>query len=139
MELTYPAGPAAVPANLIESARGLRRLARIATLALAAFFLVYFALAAWLATSAARLLGAASTLGDNWGWMLAAGLAGSWLAAIMIKPLFATTRGDAEGIEVSSEEQPRLFRFLHRLADEGRAPRPSRVLLSGRMAATCAS
>jgi len=136
MELTYPAGPAAVPADLIESARGLRRLARIAGLALATFFLAYFALAAWLALSAGRLLGAASTVGENWGWLLLAGLAASWLAVMMLKPLFSATRGEAQGVEISSEEQPRLFGFLYRLADEARATRPHRVFLSGRMAAT---
>jgi hypothetical protein len=136
MELAYPAGPAAVPANLVEPARELRRLARLAGLALAIYLIAWVALAAWLAVGAARLLGAAVALGENWGWMLAAGLTAGWLAIVVTRPLFARTRAEAQGLEVSAAEQPRLSGFLYRLADEARAPRPQRVFVSARMTAT---
>ncbi len=40
---------------------------------------------------------------------------------------------DAVQVEITAAEHPRLFAFLHRLADEARAPRPHRVFLSPRV------
>ena len=55
----------------------------------------------------------------------------AFLALFLIKALFFLERGKmTDEIEVSAQDQPRLFEFLHRLADEVGAPRPYRVYLS---------
>ena len=52
----------------------------------------------------------------------------------MLKALFFVKHGEAsEDVEITEADQPRLFAFLHRLADEAGAPRPHKVYLSNRV------
>ena len=52
----------------------------------------------------------------------------------MLKALFFVKhRYEIDDIEVTAEQQPQLFAFLNRLADEAKAPRAHRVFLSPRV------
>ncbi len=63
--------------------------------------------------------------------MLAPGaLAAGFLAVFMAKALIFIRRGKPGDLELSVAEHPQLLAFLHRLADDARAPRPHRVFVS---------
>ena len=64
--------------------------------------------------------------------MRSASAASAW--APMVRGLFVIKHAKDESlIELQRDEQPTLFAFLDRLADETRAPRPHRVYLSARV------
>jgi len=101
---------------------------------LAAFVVLYLALAAWFVWTAWRLtLGADAGGKDAWvGWIV--GLGSAFLAVFMLKALFFVRHGEGDdGLEVTPADQPELFAFLHKLADRAGAPRPHRVFLSARV------
>jgi len=101
---------------------------------LAAFVVLYLALAAWFVWTAWRLTLGADTGGKDAyvGWIVGAGSA--FLAVFMLKALFFVRHGEGDdGLEVHAADQPELFAFLHKLADRAGAPRPHRVFLSARV------
>ena len=52
----------------------------------------------------------------------------------MLKAIFFVKHGSGvDDIEITPEQQPELFGFMDRLADEAGAPRPHRVFLSPRV------
>ncbi len=133
MDDVYPPGPPAVPQDLTRPTVAYRRHAWIALGGLVAFVLLYFALSGWLARNAWRNLYGVFT-GSAEGELplaLGAGVASLVLALFLVKGLFAIRRGELpKSIEVTEADQPRLFAFLRRLADETGAPHPHRVFLS---------
>ncbi len=135
MDLTYPQGPASVPPDLTTPGPAYRRHAWLATIGVIAFVVAYFALAGWFSWVAWHSFGTlADGDGEHSGSRLFGGFAAAMLALFMIKALFFIQRGAANtDHEVTAQQQPQLFAFLHRLADEVGAPRPHRVFLSGRV------
>src|SRR5262245_22280081 len=135
MDQVYPAGPAAVPENLTRPTRSYRLHAWLAMGGLLLFVASYFALAGWFSWTAWRLLSATFSGGDGGGLAsLAIGVGCAFLAVFMLKALvFVRHRYEIDDIEIKASEQPQLFAFLNRLADEARAPRPHRVFLSPRV------
>jgi Zn-dependent protease with chaperone function len=134
MDLVYPPGPTAIPPNLTAASAAYKRHAWMAMLGLGGFIAIYLGLAGWFAWTAWRLLGGAFQGVDVslWGWV--AGGCAAFLAIFMLKALFFIQhRHVIDDIEVTREEQPRLFEFIDRLADEARAPRAHRVFLSPRV------
>ncbi|MFO1318678.1 MAG: M48 family metallopeptidase [Burkholderiales bacterium] len=134
MNDAYPAGPADVPADLTVATAAYRRRAWIALGSLAVFVVLYTLLAAWFTWSAYRLIGMAIA-GSRDGFLyVIAGLGAAFLAVFMLKALVFLRKGEApDAVEVNAAEQPRLFEFIHRLADDAGAPRPHRVFLSARV------
>jgi len=134
MSNTYPLGPQAVPAHLTRPTSAYKRRAWLALASLALFALLYVALAGWFVWTAYRVLGEAIGGGPQALWHYLIGGSAAFLAVFMLKALVFLKRGGApDAIEVTPAEQPRLFDFLHRLADEAGAPRPKRVYLSARV------
>jgi len=134
MDSVYPAGPAAVPHKLTAASLSYRRSAWLATGGLLLFVTVYFALAGWFGWTAYRLFAGMANAPDDAFWMFVAGAGAAFLAVFMLKALVFVKRGEVrEDIEITAEEEPTLFAFLHRLADEIGAPRPRRVYLSGQV------
>ena len=132
-ELTCPA-PAEVPRDLAAPSPGYRRRVALAFLALLSFIAVYAALTGWFLWSACRIaIGGFSEGGqDTAVFLLALPLA--FLALFMLKALFFRSRSStARTLEIDAATEPRLFSFLHRIADQAGAPRPHRVFLSGRV------
>ena len=132
-ELTCPA-PIGVPRNLAAPGPGYRRRLLLTFVALLSFIAVYSALTGWFLWSAYRIL--TGVFGGNGqqavGLFLALPLA--FLGLFMLKALFFRDKADsAREIEVHAATEPRLFAFLHRIADQAGAPRPHRVFLSGRV------
>jgi len=135
MDLNYPPGPAAVPADLTQPSAAYKRHAWLAMLGLAGFIALYFALSAWFAWTAWRLLGGMFGPSGNFElWGFVAGVCAAFLAVFMLKALFFIQhRYQIEDLEVTREQEPRLFEFIDRLADEARAPRAHKVYLSPRV------
>lgn len=101
---------------------------------LALFLLLYFALAGWFGWTAWRLtFGAGEGTRDAfWGWLV--GACAAFLAVFMLKAVFFVRHGGGDdGLEITPEQQPELFRFLQRLADKAGAPRPHKVFVSPRV------
>jgi Zn-dependent protease with chaperone function len=111
-----------------------RRQAWLAVVALVAFVALYLALAGWFLRTAWRLSFGSSGDADGraLGFVIAA--CAALLAAFMIKGVFFIRRGRAEGLaELRPQDQPRLFVFLHQIADSAGAPRPHKVYVSARV------
>lgn len=55
----------------------------------------------------------------------------SLLTVFMVKSLFSVKRyGDPGGVEITAQDEPQAFEFLHQLADEIGAPKPHRVFIT---------
>lgn len=88
-------------------------------------------LSAWFVFTAIDLF----KMGTFIGGATAVGL--SFLAVFMLKALFFKSQMSYEGMkEIKQEDEPKLFGFLHKLADEAKAPRPKKVFLSNRVNAS---
>lgn len=134
MNDVYPVGPQGVPAELTRANPSYKQRAWLALASLALFVMVYVALAGWFVWTAYRMIGDAVAGGQGtlMNWLV--GGSAAFLAIFMLKALVFIKRGGALGaVEVTPAEQPRLFQFLYRLADEAGAPRPKRVYLSARV------
>ncbi len=134
MQSLYPAGPAGVPADLTQPTPAYRRHAWLAMGGLALFVAFYIALSGWFLWTAWRLLSGVFQGNDFSLWTLLAGACAAFLALFMLKALVFVKHGhESDDIEVRRNEEPQLFEFLDRLADEAGAPRPHRVFLSARV------
>ncbi len=99
------------------------------------FVISYFGLLFWFIWTAYRIFKAIGS-GNSEDAFLSAfvGCSAIFLAIFMAKALIFVKRADAsEDHEIKPEDQPELFKFLHRLADEAGAPRPHRVYISPRV------
>lgn len=132
---TYPPGPAAVPEDLLTPSAAYKRHAYLAISAVLGFVVLYFAFAGWLAWTSYHAL--AMAFGPHRldiSLLFVAGFTGL-LAVFLFKALvFVVKRGKHnEDVELTAREHPRLFAFLHKMADEAKAPRPHRVFVSTRV------
>ena len=58
----------------------------------------------------------------------------AFFGLFMLKALFFRDKSDnTREIKINAATEPRLFAFLHQIADQAGAPRPHRVFLSGRV------
>jgi len=135
LDSLYPAGPSAVPAQLTAPSSAYRRHAWLAVGGLLAFAGAYFALMGWFGWTAFRMLrNLMSGEGGSTFINIIVGVCALFLAVFMAKGLVFLKRGQAsKDMELKPADQPELFAFLHRLADEAGAPRPKRVYLSPRV------
>lgn len=130
----YPAGPAGAGSQLAKASPAYRRHAWLAMVALLVFVGAYLLFSGWLAWKAYLSI-RASVYGSRDGFLLlVVGVGAAFLAVFMLKALVFVRRGQMDGLtEITEAEQPRLFAFLYRLADEARAPRPAKVYVSARV------
>lgn len=130
MEPIYPPGPLAIPDNLTKPTAAYKRHAWLAVGGLALFVACYLLLAGWFVWTAYRIMVEAFAR-DGGLRAFVAGACAAFLAVFMLKALFFVKHGGTpDDLEITAAQQPRLFAFLHRLADEAGAPRPHRVFLS---------
>jgi Zn-dependent protease with chaperone function len=135
MDSLYPAGPSAVPAQLTAPSSAYRRHAWLAVAGLLGFAIAYFALMGWFGWTAYRVFRTllAGEGGNTFANVVVGGFS-VFLVAFMAKGLVFLKRGQtSRDMELKPADQPELFAFLHRLADEAGAPRPKRVYLSPRV------
>jgi Zn-dependent protease with chaperone function/tetratricopeptide (TPR) repeat protein len=92
---------------------------------------LYLSLVIWLGMRSYRFIAGAVAGGSGAGMGYVAALPTLFLLIFLGKALFFRQReGNARSFLVTPEEQPALFEFLNRLADETGAPRPHKVFLS---------
>ena len=117
MEYHWPAGPATVPHNLTKPSSSYRFQAWLAMCGLALFVLLYLALTGWFIWTAYRLISMALLGGNDDFIVWLVGLSSGFLALFMLKALFFVKHGsETDDVEITPEEEPRLFAFLNRLA-----------------------
>ncbi|HEX7644740.1 MAG TPA: M48 family metallopeptidase [Burkholderiaceae bacterium] len=127
----YPAGPQTVPEHLTKPTPRYRLQAWIALLSLLAFVVLYLGLAYWFSHQAWTMTKLAFHDREHVFVDLVVAAISAALAVFLVKGLFSVKQGAQSGyIELRREEEPALFEFLYKLADEARAPRPHRVFLS---------
>ncbi len=137
MEQCYPQGPAVVPENFTTPTAQYKRHAWLAMASLCLFAALYMALAGWFVYKAYRMFSGVVTGGDGAFLGVVFGLPAAFLAVFMLKALFFVKHsGTVTDLEITPAQQPRLFEFLYRLADEAGAPRPHRVFISPRVNAS---
>lgn len=129
----YPAGPASIPENITKASSAYKRHAWLAMMSLLLFVVIYVLMIAWFTWTAYDLLTYIAE--NNFDLIrLVAGICAAFLAVFMTKAFFFINRsGESNDMEVTKENQPRLYEFLYKLADEAGAPRPHRVFLSARV------
>ncbi|MDH5630819.1 MAG: M48 family metalloprotease [Gammaproteobacteria bacterium] len=122
-----------IPNDLTKPTAKYRKHAWYAVFGLLLFVVVYFSLAFWFSWSAYKMFVLASYASKPLVIYLAAGCS-AFLGIFMFKALFFIQHDDKiNDIEVKEQDQPELFKFLHKLADDTSAPRPHRVFLSNRV------
>jgi Zn-dependent protease with chaperone function len=127
----YPPGPTAAPKDLARPTAAYKRHVRLALGALLTFVAVYLALTAWFVASTFRLAMAALRGGSGAFLGVVAAVPLAFLSVFMLKALFFRDKRDpTSDVEIRPEDEPRLFAFLHRIADDAGAPRPHRVFVS---------
>ncbi len=126
----YPESPSNVPQGLTKAKGSYRRQAWLAMAGLLGFIVFYLALTAGFAYIAynnfLRLQAGETDLFH----ILVTGIS-FLLTVFLLKSLFTVRKsGNPGGVEVTAEDEPVLFDFLHRLADEIGAPKPHRVFIT---------
>lgn len=134
LSAVFPPSPAQVPAGLTTPSKAYKRHAWLAMAGLLSFVGLYLGLTGYLAWSVWRLVGNAVLHGGNVVGAAFLSLPALFFLAFLVRGLFVVKHGaDPALVEVSAKEQPTLFAFLYKLADETGAPRPHKVFLSGRV------
>lgn len=126
----YPPSPQNVPSNLTRASASYKLHAWLAMLGLMLFMALYFSLMGFFAYVAYK--GAMTIyLGQSDLWKMIISASSLLLTIFMLKSLLVVRRsGVPNGVEVSQEQEPRLYEFLHNLADEVGAPKPHRVFIT---------
>lgn len=127
----YPISPQNVPDSLTQANSSYKRQAVLAMSGLIFFMIFYLALMGCFGfityQGVDRFLH-----GDSGNLFNIIATSCSFLLTLfMAKSLFAVRKaGNPGGIEVTAEQEPKLFEFLHNLSDEIGAPRPHRVFIT---------
>ncbi len=121
----YPPSPSEVPADLTVPSSSYRRGVVFLFATMLLFFGIYFALAI--------VCGCSIFWSLRWFGLLGIPMALLFLILFLylLKGFFKTkSEGKSFHIEITEEEQPRLFAFIRRVCQEVEAPEPHRVFLS---------
>ena len=111
---------------------GYRLRAWLAVFLLLTFLALYLFLAGWFSWTTYRLFSGVFGGGEAAAAGFFSAIPALFLAIFMWKALlFVRVGGGDDGrVEITATEQPRLFNFIHELADELGAPKPHRVFVS---------
>jgi len=132
-EELYPEGPKAVPPGFTRPTRGYAVQVWLAMAGVLGFVALYLWLCFWFGRNALRsFINLRGASGDKGFVGFLVGAISLILAVFLIKGLFAVVRGGGKqrDVELTQKDEPALFGFLYRLADEAGAPRPHRVFVS---------
>lgn len=130
IEFLYPKSPTGIPQDLTKAKASYQRQAMLAMLGLITFMSVYLALAVCFGlityNTAHQMIGQELDL-----MSLLIVFCSGLLTIFMVKSLLVVKKpGNPGGVEVSADDEPELFAFLHQLSDEIGAPRPHRVFIT---------
>ena len=126
--------PDNVPDQLTKPSASYKKHLIMAMLGLLLFITIYLALTVWFGYTTYRLLSSAIAGGDNAFWKFGVAFLNAFLAIFMTKALFFSDKSERpKDMEITIEDEPRLFQFLYDLADKAGAPRPHKVFLSNQV------
>lgn len=129
----YPAGPADVPADITAPTPSYKRSTWLAFGGLLGFVLLYLGLTAYFGWLFVRLVRDAMHGSEPFLAGLLA-IAPLFFFLFLVRGLFiGKGKDDPTSVEIREEDEPALFAFVRRIADETGAPRPHRVFLSARV------
>lgn len=130
----YPPPPADVPVDLTKPTAAYTRQAWIASFAVLAFVAGYFGLTWWFGRTTWKLVRIGLGGGSDAFISILLAVASAFLFLFLFKGLFSIRHGrDPSLVELTRDEQPELFAFVHRVARDAGAPTPHRVFLSPRV------
>lgn len=136
MNSIYTKSVSNVPADYNKPNSNYTKHVYIAVAGIFAFFGVYLFLTYWFLNAAYRSFISLST-SDEKLLLIGIGISSLFLGIFMIKGFFiGKSAHDSEDREIKPEDEPQLFDFLYKLADEVGAPRPHKVYLSNRVNAS---
>ncbi|MEM6958219.1 MAG: M48 family metallopeptidase, partial [Myxococcota bacterium] len=125
---TYPQTPMGVPPDLTKPTASYKRQTAAAVMGVVVFFIFYFGLTGWLGLVTYRAI---SGFHAHPGRTFFIGIPAGFLFLVLAKGLFARKKMSRDSLlEVTEDEQPEFFAFIHRIADETGARRPAKVYLS---------
>ncbi len=121
----------ALPVDFTKPSKSFQQRAWLAVAGLGLFLILYLTLSIWFARNAVDLFLIASEGRDGAFWSGVIGLLSAFMAVFMFKALFFVIKQDhSQRVEVTAENEPQLFEFIHEIADQSGAPRPHKVYLS---------
>ena len=126
----YPQGPQDPPNNLTQASASYKRQASLAMAGLLGFIMFYLALTAFFGYVTYN--GVMQILdGQGHLFQILITACSLLLTVFMVKSLLVKrSAAEPSGVEVTAEQEPQLFQFLHTLADDVGAPRPHRVFIT---------
>jgi len=133
MNSLYTKGPSNVPEGITKPNKSFKKHVWLSVIGLLLFISLYFLLTIWFAKLSYNLF-----LGNGgfWNMLLAVGFA--FLSIFMVKSLFFVTKRQKDLLRkyLNQKDEPVLFDYLYKLADEAGAPRPHKVFLTNRVNAS---
>jgi len=137
MNSYYSKISATVPPNLTKPTSSFKKHVWLSVFGLLLFIGLYFVLTIWFASLAYNLWADAYNFdGHFFNYLLAIGF--GFLSVFMVKSLFFLNKREENPTHryVNKQEEPLLFDYLYKLADEAGAPRPHKVFLTDRVNAS---
>ena len=137
MNSYYTKISAKVPANYTKPTSSFKKHVWLSVFGLLFFIVIYFALTIWFGRLAYNLfLDAYNFDGHFFNYLLAIGF--GFLSLFMAKSLFFLNKREENPIHhyIDEKEEPVLFDYLYKLADEAGAPRTNKVFLTDRVNAS---
>ena len=137
MNSLYTSISAKIPENLTQPSASYKKHLWISVLGLVLFIGLYLLLTIWFGRLAVNLFIDANNFdGHFFNYLLAFGFA--FLSVFMLKSLFFLNKRNADDSRryITEKEEPVLFDYLYKLADEAGAPRPHKVFLTDRVNAS---
>ncbi|AUP77603.1 M48 family metallopeptidase [Flavivirga eckloniae] len=137
MNSFYTPISAKVPANYTKPTTSFTKHVWLSVFGLLLFIVLYLGLTIWFGRLAYNLFLDASNFDGHFSnYFLAVGF--GFLSIFMAKSLFFLNKREENPIikYINEKEEPVLFDYLHKLADEAGAPRPHKVFLTDRVNAS---
>ncbi|PQO41879.1 M48 family metallopeptidase [Blastopirellula marina] len=118
------------PPDFAKASASYRRRVWLALFGLLTFLVLYVGLASWFTYTTYRMVLGVIAGGPGAVPAFFTAVPFAFLSIFLWKALLFVRHGeDDPGREITAEDQPELFEFLHQLADRVKAPRPHRVFL----------
>ncbi|MCB9680745.1 MAG: M48 family metalloprotease [Alphaproteobacteria bacterium] len=133
MSVPYPSPPQGLPEDFTRPDAAFRRRVVLVFLSILAFLALYVGLLGFIVAFVVDTIQRVreGLPGDDPVFEIILSIPLSLLAVFLIKGLFTRQRHvEATRVEVTEADEPELFAFIHRIADDAHAPRPHRVFLT---------
>ncbi|WP_053002611.1 M48 family metallopeptidase [Kordia jejudonensis] len=134
MQSLYTKGPANVPKGFTNPTKSFTKHVWFAIIGLILFIGLYIILTVWFGRLAYNLFTAPES--SFWDFILGIGFA--FLSIFMLKSLFFLNKREENPLHkyLTQKDEPVLFDYLYKLADEAGAPRPHKIFLTDRVNAS---